>query len=173
MTAYLTDRQRATPPPPRGGRRAHSAGGYAEGGEGVTLARGLVSELSRYSPTVFDGEIRRERTPWYPREYAIPGGQSWVNWTAAGPIRAELGMRNVTLRTMAGTSNTRADQDPANPRQGLHTNPVNGVARTVQRYMDPANPAMTAARVDRLSNARYDGQSYSQTTRTQGGRVKR
>jgi hypothetical protein len=39
--------------------------------------------------------------------------------------------------------------------------------------MDPANPSMTAGRVDRLSNARYDGQSYSQTTRVQGGRAVR
>lgn len=168
-STYLNARQRAVPPPSQGVRRGHSGGGEADGGEGRTLAPGLVTELARYPGTRFDGLIQRDKSPWYPREYRTPGGLSWVDWTAAGPVRPELNMRNVSYRLMQGNSNSRADQDPNNPRQGLHTNPMPGVARTVERYVDPRNPQMTAARVDRLSNARYDGQSYSQTTRTQGG----
>jgi hypothetical protein len=174
--ATMTDlyrRQRSVPPPPLGGRRAHSAGGDADGGEGRTLAPGLNTEQARYPGTHYDTEIRRDKTPWFPRDHMVPGGLSWVNWTAAGPLRAELHMRDVTVRTMQGNTNSRALQDPRNPQRGLHTNPMSGVGRTVERFVNPAVPSMTGARVDRLSNARYDGQSYSQTTRVQGTGVRR
>jgi hypothetical protein len=166
----LTARQRSTPPAGDGtARRNESRGGWAPGGRPRTLAPGMVDELARYPGTTFDRGLRYDRTPWYPRDYYIPPANSWVNWTAAGPQRAELAMRALpAIRLMVGNSQSRAFADPANPQRGLHTNPAVGVTRTAPRYVD--TPQMRPGRQDRLTRASYAGQSYSQTTRMQGGR---
>lgn len=166
----LSARQRSVPPPDTHIRRAHSRGGWAAGGRARgPLVSGMEDEQARYPGTFFDRRTQRDRGPWYPIDYYVPQGNSWVNWTAAGPPRPELHMRNVTYRPEVGSSQTRAFRDPNNPQRGLHTNPVNGVARTLQRYVS-GNPQMRPGRVDRLTNAQYTGQSYSQTTRLQGQR---
>lgn len=54
------------------------------------------------------------------------------------------------------------------PPHGLHTWSPPDYAQTLSRYQTV--PQMVAARVDRLSNSRVGGQSYSQTTQHQGGR---
>jgi hypothetical protein len=53
------------------------------------------------------------------------------------------------------------------PPHGLHTWSPPDYAQTAARYA--AVPQMVPARVDRLSNSRVGGQSYSQTTMHQGG----
>lgn len=54
----------------------------------------------------------------------------------------------------------------AGPPHGLHTVTLPDYASTLGRYM--AMPQMAAARVDRPSNSRIAGQSYSQTVAPQG-----
>jgi hypothetical protein len=56
------------------------------------------------------------------------------------------------------------------PPHGLHTWSPPDYAQTLARYNTV--PQMQAARVDRLSNSRVGGQSYSQTTVHQGGRAR-
>lgn len=133
-----------------------------------TLAAGMDDEQARYNPEANDGQIRRDHTPWYPSEHLGPAATGWVDWTAAGPCRPELHMRTVSYRVMAGTSNTRFPVNPLDPRIGLHTNPPTAVTRTIPRYVGP-NPQMRRGRQDRLAMGQYTGQSYSQTTRPQGG----
>jgi len=168
MTEMLTARQRATPPlGDHHPRRAHSSGGDAPGGIPRTIAPGTDNDLARYPGTVFDARDRRDRTPWYDRDYYLPPAQSWVSWTAAGPARPELHMRAVpALRQMSGNSQSRGYHDPNNYQRGLHTNPAVGVTRTTARYLS-GNPQMAAGRFERLQGGQYSGQSYSQTTRTQ------
>jgi hypothetical protein len=52
------------------------------------------------------------------------------------------------------------------PTHGLHTDTPASGRQPLQRSL--AVPQMTAPRVDRLSNSRAGGQSYSQTTMYQG-----
>jgi hypothetical protein len=56
------------------------------------------------------------------------------------------------------------------PAHGLHTWSPPDYAQTLARYN--STPQMVAARVDRLSNSRVGGQSYSQTTMQQGQQVR-
>lgn len=167
-TEVLSLRQRATPPfndqPPR---RRDSLGGAVALGERRTLAPGMEDEATRYPGTVFDSGIWRDKTPWYPVDNLPRVGDSWVNWTAAGPERPELHQRNVTVRTMAGTSNTRNLPNPLDRRVGLHTDPKTPSLAVVERYAN-GNPRMQQPRQDRLLSGQYQGQSYSQTTRLQG-----
>jgi hypothetical protein len=72
------------------------------------------------------------------------------------------------IRQMVGNSQSRAFHDPQNPQRGLHTNPKPGVAVTLPRYQSTRQ--MQPGRQDRLTRARYAGQSYSQTTVPQGRR---
>jgi hypothetical protein len=84
-------------------------------------------------------------------------------------------MRNETVRTMVGTDNTRnLDPKPVttygiqDQGHGMHSNPVRGQALTARVYSAPARAQMTAGRFNRLADSVYTGQSYSQTTRSQG-----
>lgn len=179
MTAYagaLTARQRAAPPIDRRSlRRGLSAGGY-DTAEGHTLAPGLETEMARYPGTVNDGGIIRDRTPFYSTSHYIGAAQSWVNWTEAGPPRAELHMRTTEFREMDGNSRSRFPFIPSSPTGGMHTMTPSGpgsVRQTAGRYVGSGLPQMQAARVDRLASARYTGQSYSQTTAVQGRAIRR
>lgn len=161
-----TVRQRTAPPiDRRHARRGEAAGGY-DTTNPRTLAPGLETELARYPGTVFDGRITRDRGPYYDHDTYIPAGQSWVSWTAAGPTRPELHMRNATLRQLVGNSRSRYPVINS-PSTGMHTMGVAGVARTGQRYVK--TPQMMPGRQDRLAAGQYAGQTYSQTTRVQGG----
>jgi hypothetical protein len=165
-------RQRATPPiDRRSPRRGLAPGGYDKP-DPRTIAPGIETELPRYPGTTNDAEIVRDKVPWYSISDPPTVGDSWVNWTAAGPPRAELHMRNVTWRNMVGNSRSRFPYMPLSPTGGMHTMIPSGPAssrQTPQRFQS-GNPQMMPARQDRLASARYAGQSYSQTTRMQGGR---
>lgn len=134
-----------------------------------TLAPGMDNELTRFPGTVNDTTIQRDKGPWIPVDNLRGAGNGWYDWTAAGPPRPEIHQRNITLRTMQGNSRTRQLQNPRDPWIGLHSTPANYKAGVNQRWINPQNPRMRKPRQDRLSNARYTGQSYSATTRTQGG----
>lgn len=187
----LSQRQRTPPPfnrtPPR---RRDSRGGAAPILVRRTLVDGMEGEAARYPATANDTRIVRQQQPWFPSDSYTAAGDSWVNWTAAGPTRPELHMRDYTFRTMQGTSRTRNLQNPAGAMTktapgyrsmpdgrivqptttvsvGLHTDPKRAAKITVERYTN-RNPRMTNARQDRLRSGQYTGQSYSQTTRVQG-----
>lgn len=172
-------------------RRRNSKGGDVPLLTRRTLVAGMDGESTRFPGTTNDTGIRRQQQPWYPSTQYTPAGNSWVNWTAAGPIRAELHMRDTSFRTMVGTSRTRNLQNPGGDTTevapgyrsmpdgrivqpthrvsvGLHTDPKRSAKITVERYTNQ-NARMTTARQDRLRSGQYTGQSYSQTTRVQGG----
>ena len=69
-----------------------------------------------------------------------------------------------------GAPSTTSGRGPSRvfsgPPHGLHTESPPDYAQTLARSL--AVPQMQAARVDRLSNSRSGGQSYSQTTMYQG-----
>lgn len=168
MNGGLTQRQRTPPPIDRwSARRGPSSGGY-DFTVGRTLAPGIDDERDRTPPGALDRGVMWDRTPWMHREERSPVGDGWVNWTAAGPVRAELHMRNMTYRREAGSDHGRFPYVPGSPTGGMHTMYPGAVRRTVPRYQD--TPQMRGARTDRLSPARYTGQTFSQTTEMQGGR---
>lgn len=167
----LTQRQRAAPPINRTSlRRGLSGGGY-DTAHPLTLAVGLETELARYPGTAYDQGVQRGRVPFYSATVRSAVGDSWVDWTAAGPARAELHMSTQEWRREQGGS--RYPFIPGSPTGGRHTMIPSGVSRTVTRYVAGQIPQMTGARVNRLSSARYSGQSYSQTTAVQGGGIRR
>jgi hypothetical protein len=137
-----------------------------------TLATPMITQRDRYPGASNDGALVRDRTPVVQRPYFIPPGNSWVDYTGAGPVRSTVRMINSTYRVMGGTSNTRAqDFTPTglgnqNQGHGMHTTPKPATARTIGRYQDTAQ--MSPPRADRLIGTRYTGQSYSQTTTGQG-----
>lgn len=167
-TRYLTAVQRT---PPQAYDRTHArrleSGGGIEVASPMTLAPGLETEQTRTPGTVFDGGVMRDRGPFYRRPVVVRAGDSWVDWTGAGPTRPELHMRNVTYREEVGSSRSRFPVVNS-PTTGMHTMQPAGTQRTASRYVKI--PQMVPARVDRLSPARYAGQTFSQTTRLQGGR---
>lgn len=162
----LTQRQRTAPPIDRWTTRRLEASGGIDVATGRTLAPGIDNELMRYPGTVFDTQVMHDRHPYYQKPAYLPPANNWVSWTAAGPVRPELHMRNATLREMVG--NTMSRYPVVNsPSTGMHTQIPSGVSRTVPRYV--TTPQMTAARVFRLRPGQYAGQTYSQTTQIQGG----
>jgi hypothetical protein len=167
----LSTRQRAAPPIDKThNRRGLSRGGY-DTATPMTLAPGLETELPRYPGTSFDGQIIRERVPFYSATTRSAVGDSWVNWTEAGPVRAELHMRTTQYRHEVGSSQGRYPFIPTSPTGGRHTMTPHGVQRTAPRFQETQQ--QTGARINRLSSARYSGQSYSQTTAVQGASVRR
>lgn len=167
----MADLSHGSPPfnrvPPR---IRDSRGGAAPSLIRRTLAPGMDNELARYSGTANDTTIQRDKGPWLPVDNFRGAATGWVDWTAAGPPRPELHQRNVTMRIMQGNSRSRALQNPLDPTQGLHSFPAPGAQGPYQRFINPDNPRMRKPRNDRLANSQYSGQSYSATTRTQGGR---
>lgn len=176
LTPALSQRQRAAPPIDRRSyRRGLAAGGY-DVSVPRTLAPGLESELARYPGTSNDSRVQRERIPWYSVGQYRPAAESWVNWTEAGPPRAELHMRTTEYRPEAGSSTSRYPFIPSAPTGGRHTmipSGPGGTPMTRERYVGAGLPQMRGARTDRLSSARYTGQSYSQTTAVQGRAYRR
>ncbi len=153
-----------------------AGGGYDQVEGARTLAPGLETEQARYPGTANDAAILRDRRAWYPSAHYLPPPITWVNWTAAGPTRPELHMRTVDYRVMVGNSTSRYPTVPNAPTGGMHTmTPAGpgGTKMTAPRYVGSGLPQMTAARTDRIANARYAGQSFSQTTAVQGRAVSR
>lgn len=167
-TRALTARQRTAPPMDRWHNRPDNAAGGYEFADPRTLAPGLETELARYPGAVYDGRVIRDRWPYYQRPRMTEPGDSWVNWTEAGPRRPELHMRNQTWRNMVGNSESRYPFIAGAPTGGRHTMGPPGVARTVDRYVTV--PQMTSARPFRLAPGQYANQTYSQTTLPQGVR---
>lgn len=166
LTPELTARQRSPHPiDKRSMRRGESAGGY-DTSTPMTLAVGLETELARYPGTLYDEGVRRDRMPFYSVGVRSAVGDSWVDWTAAGPPRAELHMRTTEWRQEAGRGSTRYPVVPGSPTGGMHTSVRSGVDRTLPRFQETQQ--MRGARINRLSSSRYSGQSYSQTTAVQG-----
>ncbi len=158
--ATLSDMQRSTPPMDRRTPRRGKSGG------GVSLADGPRFLDNPIGPgTVFDRGILRDRGPWLHIERMIPAPQSWVNWTKAGPVRAELHASNATYRRLQGASNSRYPVVNT-PTTGRHSTVPSVASRTMPRYQSV--PQMIPPRQDRLSSSKYNGQTYSQTTRAQG-----
>lgn len=163
--SVLQMRQRTAPPIDKTTtRRLVSSGGY-DVAVPRTLAPGIEDQLARYPGTVYDGRIVRDRGPYYQVPYYMPPAQNWVNWTAAGPPRPELHMRNASWRNWVGNSHSRYPTVDT-PTGGMHTMYPTGAERTAGRYVQ--TPQMRGARINRLSPARYRNQTYSQTTRLQG-----
>jgi hypothetical protein len=166
ITGYLVDRQRqAVPYDRRTMRRGESSGGIAVA-DPRTLAVGIEDERERFPATVFDGGIVRDRGPYVQKDRAMAAGDNWVNWSTGGPVRPSIHERNVTFRTMVGNSASRFPQVDT-PTGGMHTMTAGAVSRTVPRYV--TTPQMVGARIGRLQPGQYSGQTYSQTTRLQGG----
>jgi len=164
----IGSRQRSAPPiDRRTPRRGDAAGGYDVVEGPRTLAPGLDTELARYPGTVFDTKVIRDRGPFYAQPTYGPPGVSWTSWTAAGPTRPELHMRNATWRNMVGNSMSRYPVVDS-PSTGMHTMGPAGTQRTAERYV--TTPQMVAERQYRLSPGQYSGQTYSQTTKVQGRR---
>lgn len=170
-------------------RLTTSPGGTPPARTAWATAPGVIpGDIERMPQNLLDGQIRRERMPWLHQSTMIQPGDGWFDWTRSGPRRAALHMRDVTIRTMAGTTNTR-NQDPVpagygtndgtnvgwmsgdGQVHGLHTRPAGTKPLTVNAARKKAGvKEMTSARQNRLSNSRNNGQSYSQTTIHQGGR---
>jgi hypothetical protein len=165
-TAALTQRQRTPPPIDRWSARRGTASGGVDRASPRTLAHGLVDNNTRDPETRNDVPIRRARMPFFRVARVIPPGDSFVNWTAAGPARPELHMRNASLRTMVGNTASRYPVVPGTPTSGMHTMTPPGVARTMGRYA--TTPQIVPGRFNRLSPGQNSGQTYSQTTRLQG-----
>jgi hypothetical protein len=167
----LSQRQRAAPPIDRWhARRGESGGGYVHANP-LTLAPGMENDQARFPGTEYDTAVLRDKSPFYHAETRANVGDGWVNWTAAGPPRAELHMRTSTYRVEQG--GTRYPFIPTSPTGGRHTMVPSATTYTTPRYVDAGLPQMTAARINRLSAARYSGQSYSQTTAVQGRSIRR
>lgn len=165
---YLSARQRAAP---QANDTAHARLNVSSGGVPTarpkTIWPGIVDQNARTNGTAFDGQISRDRGPFYRHPRVIPAGDPWVNWTKAGPWRPELHMRNSTLRTMGGNSASRYPVVDT-PSTGRHTMVPNAVARTAPRYVE--TPQMVPGRQNRLAASQYRGQTFSQLTRPQGAR---
>lgn len=167
ISDYLTGLQRRQPPgvDRHAGRFGLPMGGTDEASP-RTLAPGIDNQLDRAPGYLNDDQVRRDRFPFYERDRFTPPGDGWVNWTAAGPRRAELHMRNVSYRREAGSSASRFPVVEGSPTTGMHTMIAPGTG-TVERYYQ--TPQIRPGRQDRLAAGQYSGQTYSQTTRPQGG----
>lgn len=161
----MSSRQRTAPPIDRTHARRLEAGGGYDTTSPRTLAAGIEDSFTRYPGTVYDTKIIRDRGPFYALPQYVPPPVTWISWTAAGPTRPELHMRNATLRTLVGNTASRYPVINS-PTTGMHTMGPAGTQRTLPRYVDTAQ--MTAARQFRLAPGQYSGQTYSQTTREQG-----
>lgn len=162
----LSARQRAKIPIDRWSARRSTASGGIETAMPMTLANGIENNYARYPATVYDGLIRRDRGPYFAAPRYIPPPVTWISWTAAGPTRPELGMRNVTLREMVGNTRSRFPVIPNAPTKGMHTMTPRGRSDVPDRYVVTAQ--MVPGRYDRLANSVYAGQTFSQTTKPQG-----
>jgi hypothetical protein len=131
-----------------------------------TLTNGIVNQFLRFPETSNDDLITRDRVRTFHAPYAILPGISKVSYTDAGPIPTTLRQMNFSLVRGQGTSNSRA-YDPEHTGKGLHTNPAKGKAAMNARYQ--ATQQMRPVRQYRLNPSRRSGQTFSETTRVQGG----
>lgn len=100
-----------------------------------------------------DKLLRKQRAPWLHTGDFMPPVNIGA-WNASGPERPSLRILMMNFRRAAGWS--------GQANEGMHTNP--GVpSRTL-----PGKQAMVPRSQNRLTVARYNGQSYSATTQTLG-----
>lgn len=129
---------------------------------------GVDNEYVRDPRNLNDSQIRRDHSAWAPTDRLYGFGDPLVNWTACGPPRQEIHSRIVNFRIMAGTSATRYIPNPYDPTVGLHSRTAPSKRGNVQR-IEGKQATMRPGRQDRLTRATYTGQSYSETTKMQGG----
>jgi hypothetical protein len=134
-----------------------------------TLAHGIDDEGTRYAGNANDSAIKRGNGPYYPTDTVHGVGDASVNWTACGPPREEMHVRQLfAMRNWSGNSRSRYLASPADPRLGLHSTPPKVQLRGNLGKIQSGKPTIRRGRQNRLSASRYTGQSYSQTTRSQG-----
>lgn len=170
-----------------------SPGGPPPGRRAWATAPGVIpGDIARMPGNLNSCTVQYERMPWIKTGYTAsnPGSSDnstgLVNWVGSGPQRAALHMRDVTIVPyVQGQSNTRG-QDPHPTAygtndgtnqgrlsgngvvHGMHSRPVDSKPATYARTF--VTPQQTLPRVNRLSNSRNAGQSYSQTTIHQGAK---
>lgn len=170
-----------TPRPPydrytlRRGDSPHGTDARGVGRVDLVNGYGLVEGTIREGQGnyVHDKLIERDRIPVYDRDYMVGNADTLVDWTNCGAIRPTLWMRQTTVRRQSGSDATRNyDPHPINrfgtqdQGHGMHTNPQPWKRATNARF--GATSQMQPTNVGRLSQARYSGQSFSQTTRMAG-----
>lgn len=168
-----------TPRPPYDrfvARRGDSGAGRDQRGTGREILPGLIDGTIREGGGGYsrDTLINRDRTPVMMRDYMVGNANTLVDWTNCGPIRPTLMMRQTTVAKQIGVDATRNfDPHPItgwgtqDQGHGMHTNPNPWKRATNLRHL--ATTQMQPTHINRLSPARYSGQSYSQTTRIAGG----
>lgn len=156
----LAWRQRTPPPLDRSGRRGQPTGGIDIPAP-MTLARGLEDDQT-FTASIGEVGIIRDHTPYIERPRYTPPASGWVSWTDAGPARGDLHMRVVNYRREAGSWSARFPVVAESPTGGMHSMTPSAASRTIARY--DARPQMTVPPRERLANAQYSGQTYSQTT---------
>lgn len=166
----VQQRQRAAPPfnRERPRRTPQGAGGPAARGKLLTANAQIENEVARFPGTTNDQLVAHDRNPWYDRDSYVPPGVSWISWTAAGPVRPSLHMRQATNSMYQGNSASRFPTANT-PTGGLHSaspSGPSGTPMTAPRFVN--TPQMRAARIDRLTTGQYAGQSFSGTTAMQG-----
>lgn len=135
---------------------------------------GVGNETERYPGGWSDGNLNQEHTPFTAAQSYVAPGRGYNDWTSCGPSLNGPGMwmRDVVVNRRVGTDNTSYLQNPELKGTGLvsqaygNTTYQGQMAQQLARYQ--AQPNMTVRRQNRLSPARYQGQSYSQTTQMQG-----
>lgn len=122
-------------------------------------------DLSRAYPRTPDNRyfMGEAGTPWVPVYGGVPGlwqpYGSYEGYTA-GPVK---GIQSPVEQGSAADGNMSVSSGPPH---GLHSPTLPDYAQTIGYYM--AVPQMRGPRVDRPSNSRIGGQSYSQTVQPQG-----
>lgn len=108
------------------------------------------------------GNIYRVRQPAFLAE-TYSATNAWVNWTLAGPFRPVLRQDNVSIQRRMG-NDSAFYLNPDGSGRGLHSTPRPNYRANIERLENVNYPDMQGRGINRLSNSRYHGQSYSQTT---------
>ena len=121
-------------------------------GEAMVNRRSMSVQDLDPMQTLDDG-ITKQKDAWWQHSNQSPLPINFGNWPAAGPVSPTLRLKTFTWRRVPfGRRNT-----------GMHTN-IAFSPRTL-----PGRDKMVARQQNRLTVARFRGQSFSQTTQVLGG----
>lgn len=133
---------------------------YQQGTDKTANADDLERPYTRNSQGMYVGELG---TPWVPVYGGVPGlwqpYGSYQGYTA-GPVKG------IQSNVEQGAQGDGPMSVSSGPPHGLHSPTLPSYSQTLGYYM--AVPQMRLPRVDRPSNSRIAGQSYSQTVQPQG-----